>query len=170
MKTRADLKYTEQLIQARLMQHFKPRQNTVVPNVYWGMDFRHECDVVVVTPAGVCTEIEIKVSRADLLNDCKKPHHHEDPCIHFFYFCVPESLEEIALESIPESAGLITVVQHYYNNDNRFALSVKAVKKPIRRQKGKWPQEKIAKLERLGRLRAYDLLVENIKLKYPVLL
>lgn len=163
-------KYTEQLLQVVMMKHFRPRQNTIVPNVYWGMELNHEADLLMVTPAGICTEIEIKIDATDLKNDARKPHNHRDADIHYFYFCVPEYLQELALQIIPEDAGLFVCSQNKWYPENRFAIVVKAVRKPQRRNKGKWSPEKIAKLERLGRLRAYDLLLENIKLKFPVLL
>lgn len=161
--------YTEQLLQAVMMRHLKPRQNTIVQNVFWGMGLNHEADILLVTPAGTCTEIEIKTDASDLKNDAKKPHNHRDSDIHFFYFCVPEYLQELALQVIPSDAGLFICSQNRWYPEERFAIQVKAVRKPQRRQYGKWTPEKIAQLERLGRLRAYDLLIENIKLKYPVL-
>lgn len=163
-------KYTEQLLQVVMMKHFHPRQNTIVPNVYWGMGLNHEADLLMVTPAGICTEIEIKISANDLKNDAKKNHAHIDEIINYFYFCVPEYLQELALQVIPEDAGLFVCSQNKWFPENRFAIIVKQEKKALRRNKGKWDPEKIAQLERLGRLRAYDLLLENIKLKFPVLL
>lgn len=168
-KSNRNYKYTEQLLQAVIMRHLKPRQNTIVPNVSWGMGLGHECDILMVTPAGICTEIEIKVTASDLRNDAKKPHKHISNDIHYLSFCVPDYLAELALDTIPENVGLFVCTQNKWLPEHRFEIIVKAVRKPTRRQQGKWSPEKIAQLERLGRLRAYALLIENIKLKHPVL-
>ena len=160
--------YTEQLLQTVMMRHFRPRQNTIVPNVSWGAGLNHEADILIVTPAGICTEIEIKVSASDLKADAKKAHKHYSTDIHYFYFCVPDYLKTLALQVIPDEAGLFVCGSEWYH-EGRFSIWVKAVRKPTRRQYGKWTPEMIAQLERLGRLRAYALLVENIKLKYPIL-
>ena len=89
------------------------RQNLVVPNVSWGMvnenGVLHECDIIVLTPSGYATEIEIKISKSDLLKDAKKRHNHKHIFIRRLYFAVPESLKEIALKAIPERAGLYVV-------------------------------------------------------------
>ena len=53
------------------------RTNIVVPNVSWGM-FSHECDLIRLTPSGYCSEIEIKVSLADLKKDQEKRHNNVD--------------------------------------------------------------------------------------------
>jgi len=48
-----------------LVRFFNYRTNLIVPNVHWGMNM-HECDLLMVSKAGYCTEIEIKVTRADI--------------------------------------------------------------------------------------------------------
>lgn len=44
------------------------RRNTVVPNAYWGLGLTWEADLLVISKAGYLTEVEIKVSKADLLH------------------------------------------------------------------------------------------------------
>lgn len=83
------------------------RVNLIVPNVYWGMNI-HECDLLVVSKAGYLTEIEIKVSRADLRADAKKWHGHESDRIKRLFFAVPDYLEH-CLHMVPERAGIILV-------------------------------------------------------------
>jgi len=96
-------------IELALAYRYKWRQNLIVPNVYYGLNFRYELDLMVVTPAGWATEIEIKVSLSDLKADKKKTHDHRSNKIKYLYFAVPENLQSPALELIPERAGLFIV-------------------------------------------------------------
>lgn len=83
------------------------RSNLIVPNVYWGMNM-HECDLLVVSKAGYLTEIEIKITRADLRADKKKLHGHRCPRIKRLFFALPDYLEH-CIDMVPERAGIILV-------------------------------------------------------------
>ena len=96
-------------IELALAYRYKWRQNLIVPNVFWGLGFRYELDLMIVTPAGWATEIEIKTSLSDLKADKKKTHNHSSNRIKYLYFAVPEELQVKALELIPERAGLFIV-------------------------------------------------------------
>ena len=96
-------------IELALAYRYKWRQNLIVPNVYYGLDFRYELDLMIVTPAGWATEVEIKISLSDLKADQKKTHNHHSNRIKYLYFAVPEKLQAQALELIPERAGLFIV-------------------------------------------------------------
>ena len=54
----------------------------------------HECDVLVCTNTGYLTEIEIKRSYADFLNDFEKKHTHWSSYIKNFYYCVPFKIKD----------------------------------------------------------------------------
>ncbi len=66
---------------------FNFRQNLIV---FRATNFsgvvNHECDCLIMTKAGYLTEIEIKRSYSDFLNDFKKDHVHDDDRIKEFYF------------------------------------------------------------------------------------
>lgn len=81
----------------------------VIPNVYWAFG-HYEKDLVVITKAGYAWEIEIKVSRADLIKDKEKRHNHTayNDKFKFLYFAIPKELES-HIEHIPEGAGIIIV-------------------------------------------------------------
>ena len=69
---------------------FYYRSHYVVPNVYWGLDFYHELDLLSISKSGrVGTEIEIKVSKSDLKRDQEKRHGHRDSRISQLFFCWP---------------------------------------------------------------------------------
>lgn len=98
-------------IEIAIARRYGWREYFIVPNVRWGLGFRHELDMLVVSPSGYATEIEIKVTASDLKVDQKKRHGHRDYLnrIRYLYFAVPESLQVKAMELIPERAGLIIV-------------------------------------------------------------
>ena len=95
-------------IEIAVAHHFNPRTNLVVPNVWWGMGFAHECDLFVLTKAGYGYEVEIKVSRADLKKDREKDHGHRSKKLKKLYFAIPEKLLENK-EFIPERAGIFVI-------------------------------------------------------------
>lgn len=98
-------------IEYAVAEYFGIRRNVIVPNVYWSL-FRHEVDVLVVRPSGHCVEVEIKRSMADLKKDFEKPHGHADHRIKQMYYCFPEAMLEKALPLIPETCGILTVVNY----------------------------------------------------------
>jgi len=85
-------------------------RNLIIPNVSWSF-FNHELDLCVLSPAGYCTEIEIKVDKYDLIKDKEKPHGHRHYRIKYLYFAIPDYLVE-HIEHIPERAGIIVVKRH----------------------------------------------------------
>lgn len=154
-------------MEVALINAFNPRQNIIVPNVSWGIhDERyrslHECDLLVLSGSSYATEIEIKVSKADLLKDMEKRHGHVHNMIRRFYYAVPDDLIEVAEASIPERAGLIAVstriatgyrnrmtesyTYEYYNV--KYVRECKANTKAT-----KWTDEQRFQLARLGTMR-----------------
>ena len=97
-------------IEIAVAQLFNPRVNLIVPNVHWGFDV-HECDLLIVSKSGYATEVEIKVSAADLKKDADKKHGHNSPKIKNLYFAIPEPLLQYE-EFIPKRAGIIVVYDH----------------------------------------------------------
>ncbi len=94
-------------MEVALSKFFNPQKNLIVPNVSWGM-FTHECDLIVVGESGLIREVEIKVSKSDLINDADKRHNHDDNMISRLYFAIPAKLIP-HIEYIPNRAGIITV-------------------------------------------------------------
>lgn len=83
------------------------RANLIVPNISWGFGV-HECDLMIVTKAGYAYEVEIKISKSDLMADKKKRHGHKHFKIKKLYFAIPKRLLRYK-EHIPEHAGILTV-------------------------------------------------------------
>jgi hypothetical protein len=125
-------------IEIAVAQHLGYRQNLIVPNVFWGLGFRHELDLLVLTPSKYAWEIEIKISKSDLIADQKKSHQHYSEKIKRLYFAVPEELKEFALLHIPERAGLFVVSQEhrlnatYYGNLYTTLIKLPKINKSAR--------------------------------------
>ena len=128
-------------IEVALAKYLDYRQHLIVPNVWWGLGFRHELDLLVLTKSGYVWEIEIKISKADLLADKNKKYGHYDNRIRKLYFAVPKKLMDIAVKEIPERAGLfeiddlssswkrVTMERPAKINKNAIKLSKKEIKK-----------------------------------------
>jgi hypothetical protein len=131
---------------------FGYRQNLVVPGVHWGLDM-HECDLLVVTKSGYCTEVEIKISRADLRADAKKRHGHRSQRIKYLYFAMPEFLEQ-AQHFVPARAGIILVRPA----DNLREPRCRVLRRPTcQKNSRKMTDSERYKVARLGALRIWGL-------------
>ena len=90
-----------------LAKHLNYRQNLIVPNVSWGMGFRHELDLLVVRKSGYAIEVEIKRSLHDLKAELKKRHSHgstghSSPDIRELWFAFPAKIKQAAQEFLAE--------------------------------------------------------------------
>lgn len=148
-----------------VMRSMNVRQNLVVPNVSWGMGLRHECDVLVLSKSDYATEIEIKISKGDLLKDKEKRHGHSHPLISRLFFAVPENLKDVALSEIPEHAGLLVVkkkLNTYYGRTEYVVSEVRGCKRNTKALK--WSDDGRLNLARLGAMRILGLkkkLIQN---------
>lgn len=136
-----------------LMDHFNIRQNIIVPNLSWSF-LNHEADIVSLSKSGYATEIEIKVSKADLKKDKEKNHCHESDMIKYLFFAVPSELKEFALTEIPERAGLLEIIQ-YGEASRKY---VKQIRPPaLNKNHRKWTPNERARLAELGCMRILGL-------------
>jgi hypothetical protein len=127
------------------------RQNIVVPNVHWGAGL-HECDMLILSKCGWASEIEIKVSKADLKKDSTKGHGHNSSKIKYLYFALPDFLCES--EYIPQRAGIIAITPVYKG----FGFYAKLIRhsEPNKAAR-KWDDKERANLMRLGCMRIWSL-------------
>jgi hypothetical protein len=102
-------------------------KNVVVPNISFGLKFNHELDLLVLSKSGFITEVEIKVSRADLIKDFDKPHHHKDARIKFLYYAAPEEMEQDLLELVSANCGIIVVktIKSGRNKGKNFGVIIR---------------------------------------------
>lgn len=146
-------------IEIAVMQKFGVRKHIIVPNVAWGITREgignlHESDLLILTQSNYAIEIEIKISKGDLLKDADKPHAHDSNFIKKLYFAIPETLLEIAKQSIPKRAGIIIVK----NKTNDVGLETEVVRKAkTNTDSVQWTEDERNQLMRLGCMRILGL-------------
>lgn len=148
-------------MEVELARFLNYRVNIIVPNVSWGM-FSHECDLIRLTPAGYCSEIEIKVSLYDLKKDKHKFHNHVDGNgygrnkIKYLYFAIPEYLER-HIEYIPERAGILIVYEVVKDWLPKPILRVKEIRSPKKQSNYKFSVKERLRLLELMAMRIWGL-------------
>jgi len=148
-----------------LARHFGWRQNIIVPNVYWGMGFHYEMDLLIITKAGYGYEVEIKVSKQDLIKDKEKRHCHDSKKIKGLWFAIPQSLLKHQ-EHIPERAGIIAV------DEDRSQSSwhrCKRIRQPQIMNKYEFKNSEIMELTRLGMMRIWSLKETIVNYQEPII-
>lgn len=150
---------TAEVEAAVVWQRLRPRTNIVVANVSWSFFPWHEADLIRVTPAGYGTEVEIKVTKADLIADKVKSRWTKPfpKLIREMYFAGPLELEDAMLEHVPPLAGIIVVEKRIVNEGepNAYPLYVaKVIRRPeTNKAARKWTPDEQQKLLRLAYLR-----------------
>jgi hypothetical protein len=143
-------KLTASDVEIRVARLFNYRANLIVPNVSWGLHLGHECDMLIVTPARYATEVEIKVTAADIRADNKKRHQHRSNKIRRLYFAVPDYLA--SCPDLPPDAGLISVDSH------GDPWHTKIVRRPrFNKLARRLSEDEYAKLAELGCMRIWSL-------------
>lgn len=155
-------------IEIAVARYFGWRQNLIIPNLYYGLSgLYYEADLVVVTKSGYAYEVEIKISKQDLIRDRDKKHKHD--CKHFrgLYFAIPEKLydkiKDNVLDYIPEDAGLIVCNIEQYNTAKYYVAQTKWKPKP--RKVEPLTLEQQLQVARLGTMRVWSLKKKIINLK-----
>jgi hypothetical protein len=142
-------------IEIAIARWFGIRKYVIVPNVSWGF-LPYEADMLILTKSKYVWEVEIKVSRSDLLRDGNKRHQHNTPKVRKLWFAIPEKLEG-CIEQIPERAGVLVV-----DRTGRVTTSSRSpTANPIAR---KLSDEECFQLARLGALRVWPLKEKIAKL------
>jgi hypothetical protein len=104
-------------VELAVVNYFGARKHLIVPNVSWGFTgLYYEADLVVVTRAGYAKEVEIKVSRSDLLKDKEKKHNHDCRKFKELYFAIPKKLVK-DIEHIPDRAGILVCEKVEYKGE-----------------------------------------------------
>lgn len=153
-------------IEIAVMGYLDIRANMIVPNASWGVARLHECDLLSLSKTGYATEIEIKITKSDLLKDKEKKHGHEHNHIKYLFFAVPKKLEAIALKEIPERAGLYVIEKywwtgrypHFRGDVGEWLYKVTQVRGAITNKRAiKWSEAERLQLARLGAMRILGL-------------
>jgi hypothetical protein len=153
------MKATE--IEIAVAEHIGIRQHLIVPNVSWGLGLAHECDILYITKSGYAHEVEIKVSRSDLLRDQKKRKygdyfrecHYHECLVRSLTFAIPAEMGS-SIPDIPEYAGVLLVEPH--PRKKRLVCREVRKAKPYKDAR-KLTDEERFNLARLGAMRIWGL-------------
>lgn len=152
-------------IEVAIAKYYGVRKNIIVPNISWGFHWMHECDMFIVSKAGIATEVEIKISKSDLLKDFEKGHKHQDRAgrITYFYYAMPEILYEKCKDLIPKEAGILTCERGSWEGASAY---IREKRKPEKRKNTRklTPEEQF-KIAWLGTMRIFSLKEKIIKLQ-----
>lgn len=136
-------------------KYFNIRQDLIVPNVSWGL-FQYECDLTILKPSGYAYEVELKISKSDLIKDKNKHHKHCNTLIKRLYFAIPSYLGKY-IEYIPLHAGIFVVSSKGAVIKVKEARNNKIAKKLSEKEQ--------FQLARLGALRIWGLKKKILKFK-----
>lgn len=148
-------------VELAVENYFNARQNLIIPNVSWGF-LPYEADLVVIRKSGYLLEVEIKVSKADLIKDKDKNHSHNFNKFKQLYFAIPEKLLPHK-EHIPERAGILVCSIHSYENKKYY--KAKLVRTPKTNEADPIGLKDQYELARLGALRIWALKRRLLELK-----
>lgn len=159
-------------IELALFHYCFKKNKAILPRVKRGYIVNHECDMLLCSKNNYLTEIEIKVSIADIKADLKKKHGHNDDRLKKVIFCIPKELLKKAEEIIPQEFGIWTVeykevtVYHFYESKKEFQYIIKEFRKAqTKKDVQKVSEEVVLEMWRLSSLRYWATLKENIALK-----
>ncbi len=104
------------LVCHRYKSPYSFRKFICVPNVSYGFFDDREADLIAVSTSNYITEIEIKISVADLKKDLEKYKFTKDqnPLIKNFYYAMPIAVWNKVKENppIPEYAGVYVILEN----------------------------------------------------------
>ena len=156
-------------IEMALAKHdkFNFIRNVVAFNVdgFGSIGLWHECDMLVLSKSGYLTEIEIKRSFADFKNDFKKKHHHANSkLIKYFYYCVPKSILEKAINYFIDNGKY--AVDGFITYDEYLWLEFHSVDNfmKMKREFRKLTLEEKFQVARFGAMRSVGLKEKIIRL------
>lgn len=144
---------TAREIELAVAEYLDWRLNVVVPNVRDSIGLRHEADLIRMRYDGMLTEVEIKVTKSDLIADKEKPHHrsfegHTNRHIWKLYFAMPRRMTEHR-DHVPVHAGVISV-----DEDGNCKCLRRAQENP---KAVPLDEKQRAKLIRVGYMRMWNL-------------
>ena len=150
-------------IEVAIAKYFGIGTHIIVPNISWGFDGMHECDLFVLKKSGYAAEVEIKISKADFMKDFQKAHQHVDPKnrIAHFYYAMPDYIYDKVKDMIPKNAGIFVCSRTSYDT---IRVRCERSAKKIKNSRKLTLQEQF-KIARLGTLRIWKLKETVIKLK-----
>lgn len=158
-------------MEINLMRYLDFKRNIIVTNITpISQLVGFETDILSLSQSGYATALEIKVSKADLKADLKKYHiisldyqrkltlKNLYKNIKYFYYAVPQELEDEALRQIPDFTGLYVVKTRQHPQIEGIEITeIYEVKKPQQINPVKWNDKMKSQLTRLGCMRIFSL-------------
>lgn len=156
-----EISITTPQMECALANYFNYRVNLIVPCVSWGMGI-HECDLFILSQAGYATEVEIKISLADLKADAKKWHGHRSTRIKRLYFAFPLALgnkHPVTITAlVPERAGILYVREPRKPGDDDWRQpKVIKSREAVNQKTSRFTTTERYKVARLGAIRIWSL-------------
>lgn len=145
-------------IELALVRFFNMHKNLIVPNYY--ISPSHECDLIVVTGAGYATEIEIKMSVADMRADLRKKHKHINDKLKLLYYAFSDEIYDKCKDMLPPDAGVLVISPHPENH-----FWVEKIKTPKEKKCRKLTDKEMLHIARTATLKlwnAKDTIQENL--------
>jgi hypothetical protein len=140
------------------------RNHIIVPNVYWGLGLKHECDMLVLDNKGRFTEVEIKVTASDLKADFKKSHEHKSQFISRLIYAMPKELCEKHADLIPKYCGIISVSAILYKGIDYPLIKAEHYRLSKHDKTKETPHQSVVNdFMRLGCMRIWSLKEHNNK-------
>jgi len=148
---------TESVLQQGLAIFLDYRKTIIIPNVSYGWQLKHEADLIYIRNRSA-TEIEIKTTRTDFLNDFNKKHGHENKKINRLVYCIPKDLQQLAEKTLNSKIGIVCFERILYTYSNKHD---KLVFTKIRQGSFKTPKhiltdQEIIAIMRLGCMRQWN--------------
>lgn len=150
-------KIDSKVIKASLLYYFRYLRNQICSTEY-----SYRCmDFATITKNELLKEVEIKISKSDLLADKKKRKHHFYKNIstyyvksvifpNYFYYCVPTSLideAKLLIDEINDKYGLIEYIEDKHNYARALEKRIQVIKR--------------AKLLHNGKTNVYHMALRN---------
>lgn len=125
MNRKISEKITSNHIKAALLSNFRFANNYPIIATEAGL---YKADVIALNPIqNKFIEVEVKISKTDLLSDLKKPKHffykkiQGDYVPRQFYYCVPNDLVDVALDMVKDLPyGVIRYRTHSHLNKDVY--------------------------------------------------
>jgi hypothetical protein len=157
-------------VEVAVANYFGVRQNMIVTNVKWGLGFEHELDVLVLTKSSYAHEIELKISKQDLMRDFQKKHNHESNKIKSLYYAMPVEMEGCA-DIIPSHAGILIAewreVWEWHSGKQIFIgnkLDCRKIREPrINKNANKLTDKEVLHLGKLASMRIWRMKKNRLK-------
>lgn len=149
-------------------EFFGIRKNLIIPNLSWGIKLNYEADLTIVTRAKCCYEVELKVSKSDLIAESKKKiNAHKGSIYKRFYYAMPDYIYDEKLITNADAGVLLAKwipEWKHYTFTRKAHWKINEIKKPKNKKTDKLTDEQYLKLLELQAMRVWSMKRKFVKL------